>query len=68
TVVGIAIGTGSALAAGRLLSNLLYEMNGNDPAVLAGGALVMIATCLVAVWGPVNRAMRVNPARAVRYE
>jgi len=67
-VTGLAVGIGGALAGGRLVDQLLYNVEATDletyltaGAVLAGVALV---ACLLPAW----RASRVDPAVALRVE
>lgn len=68
TLIGLAIGLCVALAAARALSPLLYGIGANDPAtitaVVAGLAVVALSACYL----PACRAMRVDPATALRYE
>jgi putative ABC transport system permease protein len=66
--LGLLIGTGGALALGRLLQALLFEMRPGDPLVLASVALVLAASAALACLAPARRAMRVDPATALRYE
>jgi ABC-type antimicrobial peptide transport system permease subunit len=65
-VAGIAIGVGLALAAGKLVSSLLYGVSPRDPVILAsaalGLALIGVAACVI----PAVRAARVNPVSALR--
>lgn len=66
--VGTAIGLLGALAAARLLANLLYNVSPYDPLTLAAVLAVMLAVSLVACYLPALRAARVDPAIAVRDE
>jgi putative ABC transport system permease protein len=66
--VGMALGIGGALAAGRLLTVLLYGIGGNDPAVFLGVPLLLAAVACLAIVIPARRATRVNPMVALRYE
>ena len=66
--VGVAIGVGCALGLARFLDSLLYGLNPNDPATLAGAALILLATALAAGWLPARRASRVQPMEALRHE
>jgi hypothetical protein len=67
-VVGIAVGTGVALVAGRSISTLLYETSPTDPLILASAAVVLVVTGCIAVLIPVRRAIRVDPVIALREE
>jgi putative ABC transport system permease protein len=68
TSIGLAIGIGSALAAARLLSVLLYGIRPDDPATVFGVTLGLTAVSMLACYLPARRAMRVNPTIALRYE
>jgi predicted permease len=66
--IGVVIGVALSLAAGRLVAALLYHTSPRDPTVLAGAAvsllLVAVCACVVPAW----RALRVDPATALRAE
>jgi predicted permease len=67
-LVGTVLGIGLALAAGRSLSALLAGVAPTDPAtMLAAAALALIMT-LVGSLLPAIRALRVDPATALRAE
>jgi predicted permease len=68
TLVGLGIGTCGAIAASRLLSPLLYGVSANDPTVLAEVSLGLAAVAALACYLPARRAMRIDPAEALRYE
>ncbi len=65
-VIGISIGTIVTLAAGRLLSAILYGVSPRDPAAYAMALLLMIAVALLACWNPAARAIHIDPARTLR--
>jgi predicted permease len=67
-LTGVAIGVIGAGVLARLLSSLLFEVRGSDPATLAAVALLLIAVALLACYFPARRAMRADPAIALRYE
>ncbi len=68
TSIGVLIGMAAAIAAARLLAPLLYGIGANDPATLIGVALGVSVTAMLACYVPARRAMRVDPAVALRYE
>lgn len=68
TSIGIALGLACALAASRLVANMLYGVSGWDPMTLAAVSVVLSAAAAVAGWIPARRATRVEPIVALRYE
>ncbi len=64
--VGTSVGVVLALAAGRLLSSVLYGVSPHDPVTYATALLLMSAIALLASWNPAARAIRVDPARTLR--
>jgi predicted permease len=68
TCVGAAIGLASAFALGRAAESLLFQMSARDPFVFAGATIVLIAVALCAGLIPAQRAARVDPMTALRYE
>jgi predicted permease len=68
TVVGGVLGLGAAFWLGRLSQSLLYQLDGHDPVVMAVSAVLLAVVALGAGFIPANRASRVEPMRALRYE
>ncbi|HUG41679.1 MAG TPA: ABC transporter permease [Longimicrobiales bacterium] len=66
--LGIAVGLAGSLLLSGALRSLLFGVSATDPAVLAGGAAVLMAAALLASWLPARRAVRVDPAEALREE
>jgi putative ABC transport system permease protein len=65
---GIALGLGAAFALTRLIAALLYRVSVTDPATFIAGPALFAAVALVASYLPARRAMRVDPATALRAE
>jgi predicted permease len=65
---GAAIGIVSALAAGSLLTTLLFGVSPRDPITLGGVAALLLAVAVLASWVPARRAARVDPLLAMRGE
>ena len=66
--IGGVIGTGVALAGGRVLRPLLYATSPSDPIVLGGVALLLLVVATLACLLPARRAMRVDINIAIREE
>jgi len=67
-LVGTFAGILGALASSRLLTGLLSGVNPNDPFILLGVAILLLAFAVAASLIPAFRATRVNPLVAVRAE
>jgi putative ABC transport system permease protein len=65
---GIAIGLGGALASSRLLETMLFQVEPNDPIVLAGISGLLLAAAIAASWVPARRAAGVDPLLVLRQE
>jgi putative ABC transport system permease protein len=70
TLFGIGAGVGLALslAAGKLLSSMLYRVDSVDPVVLLGAPALLAAVSLVACYIPARRAALLDPMAALRDE
>ena len=66
--VGLALGIGGAVAAGRLTGALLAGVGPTDPLTFLAVAVIFSLVALVASTIPARRAARVDPMEAVRYE
>jgi len=66
--VGMSLGLGISLAAGRFIKSLLYGVHANDPMQLAIGAMILAAITILAAYIPARRAAKVDPMVALRYE
>jgi putative ABC transport system permease protein len=64
--VGVVLGLAGALAAGRLLSSMLFGLGATDPLSFAGAALVLCVVSLAACYLPARAATRVDPLGALR--
>jgi putative ABC transport system permease protein len=63
---GVAVGIITALAAGRLVSALLFGVSASDPITYGAVVLVLGAVALTACYIPALRAARINPMSALR--
>jgi ABC-type antimicrobial peptide transport system permease subunit len=66
--LGVATGIALALAGGRLLAALLYDVTPWDPVVLAAVSLGVLAAAAMATMRPAWRATQVDPVRVMRDE
>jgi putative ABC transport system permease protein len=64
--VAVAIGVAGALAAGRLLRTLLFEVSPSDPTVYAAVVALLLGVAFLACWLPARRASGVDPVVALR--
>jgi len=67
-VAGVAIGVALALAAGRLVTSMLYGLKPTEPGSLALAVIVLLSVAPAAFYIPARRASRVSPMEALRYE
>jgi predicted permease len=68
TLVGGIIGLVGAVWMGKAAASLLYQLEGHDPVVLTVSAVTLAIVALGAGFIPANRASRVEPMQALRYE
>ena len=68
-VIGVVLGLGiAALVTQPLTAYLVAGLSATDPLSFAATAVVFVAVSVLASWIPALRAMRVNPAMAMRLE
>jgi putative ABC transport system permease protein len=65
---GLAAGALAALALGRYLASLLFEVSPRDPWAFAAASLMLLIVAAVACLAPAHRATKVNPIEALRFE
>ena len=64
--IGSALGLAGALAGTRYVQSQLFGVQSTDPATFAGVCAVLVTVGIVACLVPARRAMKVNPAIALR--
>jgi predicted permease len=64
--IGIALGLAAALAAGRLLNDLVFGISAHDAPTMGAVAALLVAVTAVACFVPARRAARVDPAISLR--
>jgi putative ABC transport system permease protein len=64
--IGVIVGVGLALAAGKLVAALLYGVAPYDPAVMLFASATLLVVAALAALAPAWRAARVDPVTALR--
>src|SRR5450631_112558 len=68
TAIGLAIGLGGACLVGRAMRSTLYGVGTVDFAAFGAVSTVLLASALLACYIPAQRAAKVDPMVALRYE
>jgi putative ABC transport system permease protein len=66
--IGLAVGLGLAVWAGRAAVSLVYGMKPGDPLTLGGAVALLALVAMAASYGPAWRASRLEPMDALREE
>jgi ABC-type antimicrobial peptide transport system permease subunit len=66
--IGTVIGVALALAASRLMGNLLFGIGPSDPFAIGSALAVLVGVALLASYVPARRATQLDPTEALRYE
>jgi ABC-type antimicrobial peptide transport system permease subunit len=66
--IGVVIGIAAGLAAARVIRSGLYGVSPTDPIGLGAAVAVVATVGLLAAYAPARRALRVDPATALRQE
>ena len=67
-LAGVALGSGLALASGRLARGFLYGVKAHDGWTLAAAAMVLFFSGAAAAYLPAQRAASIDPMQAIREE
>jgi putative ABC transport system permease protein len=68
TLLGVGIGLAAALAMGRLVASLIFQVKPTDPTTFLAVAALLALIALLACVIPAYRASKVNPVVALRNE
>jgi ABC-type antimicrobial peptide transport system permease subunit len=68
TALGLALGLGGALVAGRVMASQLFQVGRADPAVAAATVAVVAVVAALACYVPARRAAAVDPVTVLRSE
>jgi ABC-type antimicrobial peptide transport system permease subunit len=68
SVIGVAIGLPTAYVLGRFIESQLYGITANDALTLSFATILLSAVSLLAGYVPAERATRIDPLIALRYE
>ncbi|HET9177655.1 MAG TPA: ABC transporter permease [Terriglobia bacterium] len=66
--IGLLVGLPISLAAGRLVSTMLFGLSSSDPLSMAAAAILLMMFAMLAGYLPARRAAKVDPMVALRYE
>jgi putative ABC transport system permease protein len=66
--IGLTLGLALALGVSNLLQMILFQVNPRDPMVFIAIGAVLALTAAAACFVPANRATRVDPLHALRYD
>jgi putative ABC transport system permease protein len=67
-VAGILVGTAAALALTRAMASLIHGVSSTDPLTFTAAAGLLMTVALIACIVPASRAVRIDPAVALRDE
>jgi predicted permease len=67
-LIGLAIGLPAAVAASRWVESMLFGLKATDPIAMAAAVLLLAAVAHIAAYLPAQKASRVDPLVALKYE
>jgi hypothetical protein len=66
--MGVVVGIVLALAGGKLVASLLFQVSPRDPVVLASVSVILLLAAALASLGPAVKSTRADPMQALRAE
>jgi len=67
-LAGVVVGLVASWGVSRMMESLLFGVKPRDPLVFVAVPVALTVVALLAVWLPARRALRVDPAVALRHE
>jgi putative ABC transport system permease protein len=67
-VIGLGVGVPSGLGLGRFVASQLYGIQGSDPSIAATTIMMLAVVAAAAGLIPAQRASRIDPIQALRFE
>ncbi len=68
TLLGVVVGLVGAFALTRVMASLLFQVTAKDPFTFAAVAVLLLAVAFIACFIPAQRATKIDPLIALRYE
>lgn len=68
TAIGVVIGLAASFLLTRIIGNLLFGVSTSDPTVFISSSLLLALIAVIATYIPAQRAAKVDPLVALRYE
>ena len=65
-VVGVGVGIAGALALGRVLGMITFDVSPTDPVTRGAAAALLVVAAVAACWLPARRAAALDPVAALR--
>ena len=65
---GVLLGLPAALAASRLIASQLFGLSAADPLTIGAATLLLLIVAVLAAYLPAQRATRIDPLTALRFE